>query len=205
MPTNRETKRAVKKAVDSKKPVKKTTANGRATPKKPAPTVSSAAQWKKSVNEGFDLAVPSGQTCRAKRPGLKVFIKEGLVPNNLKPLIEGAMNEGEAPKNNAEVAKAMEGTDLEEIMDLVDQVTLYCVLEPEIEPVPVYDEGDTDDPELIGTEVPQGSRGDDENERIFVDEVDFGDKMFLFNWAVGGTADVEQFREEQKEMLGAFS
>ncbi len=65
---------------------------------------------------------------------------------------------------------------------MYDAVLLHVVIEPHVLPVP----------------PPEEARDPD---GLYVDDVDLEDKVFLFNWAVGGTADVEAFRKEQADNL----
>jgi len=39
----------------------------------------------------------------------------------------------------------------------------------------------------------------------YIDWVDFTDKVYLMNFAVGGTRDLETFRQEQNQLLDALS
>jgi len=137
--------------------------------------VTNAAVWKKTRAE-FELEVPSGHVALVRRPGMEAFIKGGLIPNNLMPIVEQAMK-GEVT-DVKEVMAHVTMEDLESITGLYDRVVLYCVISPELHPEPA--EGEDRDPE-----------------KLYVDEIEMDDKMFIFQWAVGGTSDVEQFRKEQ--------
>lgn len=131
--------------------------------------------------QGVDLTVPSGQTCKARRPGMDAFIREGLIPNNLLPIVRKAMS-GKDP-DYKEFLEGMDDNMLEDIVRLVDAITIKVVVEPPLFPIPAD---------------PAEQRFHD---RIYVDDVDFEDKMFIFQWAVGGTADLERFRAEQRSAL----
>jgi hypothetical protein len=144
-----------------------------------APQVTSAQAWKKAASEGTPLTVPSGNTCLVRLPGMEVFVRKGLIPNSLMPIVQEAMAKGRAPQNmNVEANPKM----LEEMMDLMDAVTVYCVLEPKV------------------ASTPADGQARDEN-ILYVDEVDFNDKLFIFQVAVGGTSDLEKFREGLGEHL----
>jgi len=148
-----------------------------------APEVTSAKQWKSKTSKGTPLVVPSGNTCLVRTPGMQVFIKQGLIPNSLMPIVQEAMNKGKAPKN-LEFDPDKNPELLNEMMDLMDAVTVYCVIEPKVEPEPATEDERRDDV-------------------LYVDEVDFNDKMFIFQYAVGGTADLAKFREELGEHMEA--
>lgn len=150
-----------------------------------APEVTSAKAWKQKTSTGTPLVVPSGNTCLVRTPGMQVFIKQGLIPNSLMPIVQEAMNKGRAPKNmDFDTDKNPEL--LNEMMDLMDAVTVYCVIEPKVEPAPASEDQRDED-------------------TLYVDEVDFNDKMFIFQFAVGGTSDLAKFREELGEHMEAVS
>lgn len=143
--------------------------------------VTSAQNWKKA-NEGVDLPVPSGNVCRARRIDLPTLVTQGVIPNALMPMVTKAIQTGEF-----DAQKELADLDLEKITDMMslyDHVMLACVIEPELHPVPTAGE-------------------EREEDQLYVDEVDMDDKVFVFQWAVGGTADVERFREEQNSAMGA--
>jgi len=148
-----------------------------------APEVTSAKQWKKKTSKGTPLVVPSGNTCLVRTPGMQVFIKQGLIPNSLMPIVQEAMSKGRAPKN-MELDTNKNPELLNEMMDLMDAVTVYCVIEPKVAPEPA-----------------EGVVRDEDT--LYVDEVDFNDKMFIFQYAVGGTSDLAKFREELSEHMEA--
>jgi hypothetical protein len=121
---------------------------------------------------------------------MQVFLSQGVIPNGLMPLIQEAMKEGEGPSEEASNALMENPEKLQEILDLADSVALFCFIEPKLEAVPttVDDDGNT----VI---IPIGD--DRRNEDIlYVDEVDLNDKLFIFQFAVGGTATLENFRQE---------
>lgn len=150
-----------------------------------APQVTSASAWKKQTSAGTPLVVPSGNTCLVRTPGMQVFVRRGMIPNSLMPIVQEAIQKGKPPSNkalNLEQTPEM----LEEMMEVMDNVTIYCVVEPKVAPAPADDEER------------------DEN-ILYVDEVDFMDKLFIFQYAVGGTADLEKFRKESGFDMGAVS
>lgn len=140
----------------------------------------SASAWK-SQNGGTLLRVPSGNTCRVKtNVGMQMFLKQGKIPNGLMGFIQDAMAKakpGMSEKDNLDldVASLLGDTDkLRDILDMAAAVVVEVVLEPVVTPVPP--EGEPRDPGLL-----------------YVDEVDFADQMYIFNFVVGGTADLERF------------
>lgn len=143
-----------------------------ATPRKAAvPT--SVQQWKKAA-QGVPLEVPSGNTALVRNVGMQVFLQKGLVPNSLMPIVRKAMS-GKDPE--IKLDEITEGQ-LQDMLALFDAVVVHCVVQPAVAPLPAEGEERADDV-------------------LYVDEVDFDDKQFIFQWVVGGTKDLEKFRAEQ--------
>lgn len=141
----------------------------------------SAKDWKAKAHA--DLPLPSGNTCRVRRISLETLMSRGSIPNSLMGIVKKAF-EGKRPE-----AKDLQELDAAAISDtfrLYDIVTVACVVEPAVS-MPPEDDKDRDD------------------DTLYVDEVDMEDKAFIFQWAVGGTADVEKFRQQSSSVLGALS
>lgn len=142
--------------------------------------VTPVSQWKKKT-EPVPLDLPSGNTCLVQPVGMEAFIKQGFIPNSLLPIVQKSLAAGEAGRpdeiNAGEMmAEALQDPEkLRDIFDVADAVTVYCVVEPKVHPVPEDD----------------SSR---EEDKLYVDEIDFDDKMFIFQYAVGGSRDLEAFR-----------
>jgi hypothetical protein len=146
-------------------------------PRKPAPKPTPASQWKKA-SAGVPLEVPSGNTALVRNSGMQVFLTKGLIPNSLLPIVRQAMS-GKQPEINLE---EITEDQLQDMITLFDAVVVHCVVEPRVLPIPAEDN-------MRLADV------------LYVDEVDFDDKMFIFQWVVGGTRDLEQFRKEQAASL----
>lgn len=156
----------------------------------------SAQAWKRPAEE-FDLTVPSGNVCKVRSSGgMAMFMQKGMIPNSLMPIIKEHMNDSR--ELQATAGDVLENPELlENMMELADNVVMHVVVLPEIQPIPmVPGEGG----EMVV--VPQEARNP---AILYVDEVDMNDKMFIFQWAMGGTKDVERFREEQKASLEDLS
>ena len=146
----------------------------------------SASTWKKKTVGGTLISVPSGNTALVRAPGMQVFLENGVIPNALMPIIRDAMNKGTAPKEEDMTEMLSDPEKLKDLIELANSVAVYCCIDPKVEAVP------TDE---AGVVIPMGDpRRDDEI--LYIDEVDFNDKMYIFNFAVGGPADLAQFRTE---------
>ena len=115
------------------------------------------------------------------------MVAAGMVPNSLMTIVQSAV--GEHKKLEAEDLVTKDGgLDNQMVLDMVeftDQLTMRCLAEPKAHPVP-ENEDDRDD------------------DLLYVDEIDEEDKMFIFQWATGGTTDVERFRQEYSTKLDAL-
>jgi hypothetical protein len=164
---------------------------GRTTPPKPRtedvlddPTP--AKDWKKRSGEGILVRVPSGNVAKIRTPGIEVFVTQGVIPNGLMPIIMDSMKRVGPPKDEDLVKMLEDKEALKQIIDLSSAVAVYCCIEPEVLPVPA--EGEKRDPDAL-----------------YVDEMDFNDRMFIFGVAVGGTSDLEKFREQQAAVMESLS
>jgi hypothetical protein len=155
--------------------------------------VTTAAQYKKQVSKGqAEIELPSGATCTMKAPGMQAFITQGFIPNSLLGIVTEQLNKnaGKPPSKQQTDEQAAvqfmeeikgDPTKLDDLMRGMDQVWLHCVIEPQTHPTPAVDEH--------GKEIEKR-----DPKLLYVDEVDFDDKMFVMQVAVGGTKDLERFR-----------
>lgn len=157
-------------------------------------TVTETSEWKSS-SQGVDLQVPSGKTCKVRRKPMDSFIRRGIIPNSLLPIVRAAIKGEDMDK--------MEMGDLDE-QQVIDMFALYdavvcdCVVAPKVYPIPHYTAKDAAEgrcsEEVVGKEIDIEDRNQD---FLYVDEVDQDDKVFIYNFVTGGTRDLESFRSEQ--------
>ena len=81
--------------------------------------------------------------------------------------------------------KSMATFSAEQMIHVLDRIVCACVVKPRIEMTP-------NDP----TRRKHGV--------VYCDMVDLDDKLFLFNYVVGGTRDLERFRQESADALGGL-
>lgn len=173
--------------------------------------VTQASEWKKNsgAQKHHELPLPSGNVCLVRRPGLQAFVTSGMIPNGLMALVMPTLqkSQDQGRQGNAlEIQDDLETLGLEvtkdparlaDMVTLVDRVTLHCVVEPPVAPVPVWTAENAPDPEFIGKEA-ASLRSDNV---LYVDEVDFEDKLAIFNFAVGGPKELEPFRSAADSAL----
>lgn len=138
-----------------------------------------------------DLTVPSGQICLVRRPGLEGLMKAGVLRNvdNLSALVNERHikknKKGSSPSVNVD-SVMRDPQALENIMHTVDKAVCFCVVKPEIVMAP----------NDVTSRVPGV---------VYTDMVDIEDKMFIFNYVVGGTRDLETFRGGLDESVGGVA
>jgi len=153
--------------------------------------VTPISQWK-IKNKPTPLELPSGNTCLVQPVGMQAFITQGMIPNSLLGIIQKSLKAGQAGQADdldmdEFMAEALQDPEkLRSIFDIADSVTVYCVVEPQVHPVPT--DANARDPELL-----------------YVDEIDLDDKLFIFQYAVGGTRDLEPFRQATAGSVGPVS
>lgn len=130
-----------------------------------------------------DVTVPSGQLCLCRRPGIEVMIKAGIL-NDMDSLTSLVMTEhlDDGQTKNTVKPEAMieimkNPKKAESMFHMLDKVVCFIVVKPEIHMTP-------------------NNRNSMKPNLIYAETVDLEDKMFLMNYAVGGTRDVERFRQE---------
>jgi hypothetical protein len=157
----------------------------RASTTKKTASVSSIKDFKKR-KQGVELTLPSGLIIKARRAELRSFLATGDVPNPLIPMIEEAINKGRNVDVN-EITGLNDGEfnldTVNDMYEMVDNVVMTSCVEPQVHPVPEDEDEDRDD------------------DLLYIDEFEDEDKMFVFQWCIGGTDDIAQFRAEAEEGL----
>lgn len=175
-------------ATAKRTPAKKTAAKRTPAKKTTVAKVSTAADFKK-LKKGTALQLPSGLVVVARRVDVKDFLLNNHdVPNPLMETITQALDKGQKVDVNKMAGVDQGEIDMKmvaEMYDMVDTVVRSVVLEPQIHPNPT-------------------SRSEEDENLVYNRDVDDEDKMFLFQWAIGGTADIATFRSELASGLAAL-
>lgn len=153
----------------------------------------SAAQWKKkSGAKPVDVELPSGNVAKVRQIPMTTLLSDGLFPDSMANIvrssIDGKQSKAELEaQTNAQMAEMAEDPKkMLEMFSVIDKIMVQAVVEPAVQ-LPPEDDEDRDD------------------EVLYADEVDIEDKMFIFNFCVGGSKDIERFREESKAALGSMA
>lgn len=171
---------------------------GRTTPKKKK-GVTAPQDWKKSSQPlpEQELEVPSGNTCLVRPVGMEAFVTAGLIPNSLMSIVQEAMRSGTAPELNEDDVTLEQ---IQDMMGLFDAVVCFVVVQPTVYPMPDVEQREYNK-QMHADECDANGLF---KSRLYVEEVALEDKMFIFQFAVGGTRDLETFRQEQAAGLEQF-
>lgn len=164
----------------------------RAQQREEAARATSIAEWKRA-SKPAPLKLPSGFVALVRVPGLSKLLSEGLIADTLTPMAEAAVQRGKTGRSSEPteadlVDLARDPQKIAQALDTFDKVLVYCVVEPR---VTYYKDDD-------GVIIPEDERDPDV---LYSDEVDLEDKMFIFNVTVGGTKDLEKFRQQFSETV----
>lgn len=175
-----------------------------------------AKDWKSSAASpaGKDLELPSGNVCLARPIPPEAFLKTGFIPDPLSKIITEAVNskKGLPPSKVEEISGDPEK--LSAAMETFDRVLVYSVVQPVVNMPPKCAREGCSFRLMDGGGIHmdvnvEGYHRFEEPERdedvLYADMVDLEDKIFVFNWCVGGTADVESFRTELQGYVGDVS
>lgn len=145
------------------------------------PGVSSVSDFKQKINDVTTL--PSGMNVILKRTSIQTLMAQGMIPNTLMAIVQSAIAKG---KSDVDVSEFLgDPQKMQEMLELMDIIAISCVKEPEVHPIPEDDE-------------------DRDDALLYVDELQDEDRSFIFQYATGGTKDVEQFRQETREQLATI-
>lgn len=217
------TKKSAKKASRSGNPAARAAAEavlappiGGHAPQQVSPTeITSPEAWVSVEGRGDAeiITLPSGNKARVRRAGAEAFLAQGLIPDTLTPIVEKAIKskKGLRPEQGKKIMD--DPKQLGSLMEMLDRTTCYAVLEPRAVMPPgceVCGELDTNSAE----QHEKQSREDyhpfvpkpREAGVLYVDRVDLQDKMFILQFTMGGTRDLERFRKQfGSGMAGLFA
>lgn len=134
-----------------------------------------------------DLTCPSGQLCLAKQPGVEGLMQAGVLRNvdSLTGLVQRKHLDPKGPGGMDMNSILQDDEALAEILHVVDRTVCFVVVKPEIQMTPA--------------DVTRRKPG-----VVYADMVEILDKMFIFNFAVGGSAELEPFRRGLEELVGSM-
>lgn len=125
----------------------------------------SLSEWRER-RQPTVAVLPSGLEVQLKRVSLENMAFSGKVPMGL--LVDIAQRAKNGQKVEFSIADMLQN--IEQYIDMIDALVTAALVFPRIGAV-------TDD------------------ETLLLEELDFNDKLFIFDWALGGVSKLSQFRE----------
>lgn len=176
-------------------------------------TPTPVAEWKGKVEiEGSDLPLPSGNVARVKRLSPEAFLASGMIPDPLSAIVTKAINSKKGMPPGKELEQlTKDPKKIQSALQLFDRVTAHCVVLPNIMMPPTCDNCgqyfnvDTRHTDEGAPNYHPYNEGARDPNTLYADQVDLQDKIFIFQWAMGGTTDLERFREEQQRTVESLS
>lgn len=142
--------------------------------------VTSAKEWKTS--KATDLKLPSGNVALVRNPGIQHFLRIGIIPDPMMAMVQKMIAGKQKEFDPSEFIKDEDS--LLTTFELFDKVLVEVVIEPKVV-------------------MPPKKQEDRDDETLYADDVDFEDKVFIFQFAVGGTKDLEEYLQRQKQAVDA--
>lgn len=170
--------------------------------------VSSVSDWKRESTATI-VALPSGKRCLANRIGMMSFLQQGTVPDYLTPVIEKVIREKKYLPPEEEQDIANDPVAALKAQEMMDRALVLTVVEPPVHMPPGCEDcGQYLDYNDDGAHNRNGKnfthdfiQEEREEDLLYTDEVDLMDKVFLFQWSVGGGADLKEFRKSWTESM----
>lgn len=143
-----------------------------------------------------DLDLPSGQRVLAQRPGPAGLMAAGMLEDldvlaGILPKVMGGKGPSSkvgkpGPAQDFDASLVLKNPKmLGEAMKLMDRVLVHVVVKPELTPEPE-------------------NASDKERGHIYPSSVAMEDKVFIFNWATGGTRDIARFRQQHEASMASL-
>lgn len=181
------------------------------------PSPQYGSSWLKQ-SEHVELTVPSGEKCLVRRPNPMQLVEIGLLneTDTLSSLVDKkhikrVKGHPSAQGNNTELNMESFRKDPDailRILDLADQVIAHVVVEPRVVEArrPILDGNGKplkDSKGRVKKEViPSAERvREDEhgNPIVYTDQIDMMDRLYIFQYSVGGSDDLDSFRQQLEE------
>ena len=131
-------------------------------------TVTLGSAWRKPREDGTIVTLPSGNVCKLRPVALDVLLKNGTLPDLLSPIAAKALWIETNTEAIGDQAEMAKG-----FADLANIVTAAAMLEPRVVEV---------------------AEADDE---VTLDDIEFADKIAIFQLATGGSTVLRKFHEQQ--------
>lgn len=149
-----------------------------------------------------DITTPSGQTCQVRLPGVQRLMAAGILEDadTLSTLVDQKHIKRVGGKQKVDGQSLLaDPKNLVAVMKTVDKIVEHMVVQPTVKRPVIH----TVNPE--GEPIERPIRDEDRYpDVVYTDQIDMTDRMYIFQFAVGGTTDVERFRGQLDEAMGSM-
>ncbi len=167
-----------------------------------------ASEWKGKIEvEGTPLPLPSGNVALVRQMSPQAFITSGLIPDPLTAIIRKSIHT-KSGLNPKDLEKIQDDPDMwVSALEMFDRILTYVAVAPVIKMPPTCDVevngepcGEYANQPVHKNPAQRGNHQYREGPRdpsvLYADQVVMDDKVFIFQWCLGGTRDLERFREQ---------
>ena len=130
--------------------------------------VTPASAWRKPREQGYTVRLPSGNVATLRPVAVDVLLLSGKLPDLLSPIVAKTLWAETEPATLADQAELSKG-----FAELVNIVTRAAMLNPSVVDVPTTDD------------------------EIGLEDIDFSDKLAIFQLATAGAEAMRRFRDGQ--------
>jgi hypothetical protein len=181
----------------------------------PAPAAPTpAAAWVSNVpsDDAEIVGLPSGNAARIRHVAPEAFLEQGLIPDPLTAIVDKAIKSKKGLRPADERKMTDDPAKVGAMLEMMDRIVCFSVVEPKVVMPPVCvicHEHNTARAKQHQDETHNDYHPFEPEERkdgvLYVDKVDSEDKMFIMNWAMGGTRDLERFRRQHRASVDRVS
>lgn len=152
-----------------------------------------------------DLTTPSGQTCQVRLPGVQRLMAAGILEDadTLSTMVDKKHIKRVAGKQQVDGDSLLKDPkNLVSVLRTVDKVVAHMVVQPTVKrPIILVPDPNVPGDVMIERPLPEEDR---DPKVVYTDDIDMTDRMYIFQFAVGGTTDVEQFRSKLATAVGSM-
>lgn len=158
------------------------------------------------IGEMADVRCPSGQLALCRRPGVQGLIEAGILHemDSLTGLVDNKHLKRVKGGGQEIDAKTLmrDPKQLAKVMAVVDKAIVHIVVKPSL--TLAWTESESGERRELTKGEREKLAEDAGRQLIFTDTVELDDKMFIFNYAVGGTRSLERFRQQSADVMGGM-
>jgi len=168
--------------------------------------ITPAKEWKSKEEKGERFTVPSGNTCLLREEALMAFMRSGAIPNVLMPIVQAAINSEDPAKEIEDLSKQPEF--IPGLLEMIDNLVVQVVLQPKVirPPVCIVCEGNKIVDGLACKQCEgTGEWPERDPEKLYVDEVDFEDRVAISDHVLEKANLMSTFRGKQERNVVAVS